>query len=219
LTFSSHDFFGLKNSLHVKFTFLIVDLYWTRVVAPQERQTLLVHVDPLDNFVGLVEKKEAHLLGLLHRAFSIFVFRKIGSSLQLLLQQRAIEKYHSGGLWTNTCCSHAEPECSLEVTAHNRLQAEMGFSCPLDLVDSVYYKVDVGNGMIEHEIDYIFAAFHNPINICINLKEVSDFRWVDVSDVKKSLTTEPEKFTAWFPIALETALKFSPQRGECSIRG
>lgn len=174
----------------------------------QENQNFLLQVDHSDQAVGLVEKKEAHLKGTLHRAFSIFIFHKVESSLQLLLQQRAFNKYHSGGLWANTCCSHAEPDTSIEITAKNRLQVEMGFSCPLSFLGSFYYKTEVGNGMTEHEIDYIFSAFHNPTNIHLNAKEVNAFKWVDINHLQELFIIKPHEFTAWFPEALRHALKF-----------
>ena len=176
--------------------------------AIQDNQNLLLEVDHSDRPIGLVEKKNAHLKGILHRAFSIFIFREVGSGTQLLLQQRALHKYHSGGLWTNTCCSHAEPDVPLEITANNRLQAEMGFSCPISFLRSFYYKTAVGNGMTEHEIDHVFAAFYNPPNIHLNPEEANAFKWVNVKDLEKDLITKRHEFTAWFPEAFDIALKF-----------
>lgn len=172
----------------------------------QDDQRYLIQVDNLDVPVGLVKKLEAHLDGVLHRAFSVFVFRKVGSSIQLLLQQRASHKYHSGGLWTNTCCSHAEPEVPVKETAKVRLQTEMGFTCPLQFMGSFHYKADVGNGMIEHEIDHVFAAFHNPTEFRINPEEADTCKWIDVDCLKQLLKSQPHEFTVWLPEALQIAL-------------
>jgi len=174
----------------------------------QKEQTLLLQVDALDNPIGLVDKKKAHLRGILHRGFSIFIFREVESSIQLLLQQRAFHKYHSGGLWSNTCCSHAEPDVPLDVTAQNRLQIEMGFSCPLSCSGFFYYKTDVGNGMVEHEIDHVFASFHNPTHIYPNPEESIGFKWVDIKTISHMLTTNSFEFTSWFPKAFALSLGF-----------
>jgi isopentenyl-diphosphate delta-isomerase len=174
----------------------------------QEVQCFLLQVDHSDRPVGLVEKRNAHLKGILHRAFSVFIFREAQSGIELLLQQRAFHKYHSGGLWTNTCCSHAEPDVPIETTASNRLQTEMGFSYPLSFLGSFYYKTDVGNGMTEHEIDHVFAAFYNPPYIHLNPEEANAFKWMNVEDLKKDLLVKRHEFTAWFPEAFGIALKF-----------
>ena len=174
----------------------------------QEEKKFLIQVDLEDVPVGLIEKKEAHLRGILHRAFSIFIFRKIGSSVELLLQQRALHKYHSGGLWTNTCCSHAEPGIAIDVTAKHRLQEEMGFSCPLSFLGSFYYKTEVGSKMTEHEIDYVFSAFYNPSKIRLNPEEANGCKWMTIELLQKELLSKPHEFTAWFPEAFKMALKF-----------
>ena len=163
-------------------------------------------VDPSDNPVGLMEKREAHDKGLLHRAFSVFIFRKIGSSAELLIQKRASDKYHSGGLWTNTCCSHAEAGLPAAATAEKRLREEMGFACPLDFAGSFLYRADVGNGMIEHEIDHVFTAFFDPGEILPNPEEAEAVQWVEIESIKRWLGQEPKAFTAWFPKAFEIAL-------------
>lgn len=174
----------------------------------QEERKFILQVDTSDMPLGLIEKKEAHVRGVLHRAFSVFIFRKVGPSCQLLLQQRAFGKYHSGGLWTNTCCSHADPYAPVEETAEIRLQTEMGFTCPLAYLGSFYYKADVGNGMTEHEIDHVFAAFNDPIDIRPDPEEAHAFKWIDIDDLEKQLSLKPHEFTAWFPEAYQMALKF-----------
>lgn len=174
----------------------------------QEERKFILEVDTSDTPVGLIEKKEAHVKGILHRAFSIFIFRKVGSSYQLLIQQRAFGKYHSGGLWTNTCCSHADPNVAVEKTAEIRLQTEMGFTCPLSYLGSFYYKADVGNGMTEHEIDHVFAAFCDPIDIHPDPEEAHSFKWIDIDLLQKLLISKPREFTAWFPEAFKISLQF-----------
>ena len=177
------------------------------IVAENLVQTVLA-VDQLDKPLGLIEKHEAHRDGILHRAFSIFLFRSFGSSFQILLQQRAEGKCHSGGLWTNTCCSHAEEDIPLKITAQNRLKTEMGFSCKLCPAGSFYYKANVGNGMIEHEIDHVFVGLHNPPLIRPNSQEVQNYQWKDVELLLKLPLEERKEFTVWFFQAFELALKF-----------
>ena len=165
-------------------------------------------VDRLDQPLGVIEKHKAHRNGILHRAFSIFLFRSSGSSFQVLLQQRAHGKYHSGGLWTNTCCSHAEENTPLEITAQDRLKTEMGFSCKLYRAGSFYYKANVDNGMVEHEIDHVFVGLHNPKLIQPNPKEVQDYQWQDVPFLLNLPIEKRGEFTVWFFQAFDLAWKF-----------
>jgi len=116
---------------------------------------MLVRVDEHDQEIGVVEKMSAHREGVLHRAFSVFVFDRSG---RLLLQRRALDKYHSGGLWSNTCCSHPGPGERPIDAAHRRLEEEMGFDCPLTGGYAFTYRVDVGNGLVEHEFDHVFVG-------------------------------------------------------------
>ncbi|WP_171005762.1 NUDIX domain-containing protein [Candidatus Rhabdochlamydia sp. T3358] len=167
----------------------------------------ILRVNQLDQPLGLIEKYEAHRNGILHRAFSVFLFRRLNSSLQLLLHQRTQEKYHSGGLWTNTCCSHAKKATPLENQAKNRLKIEMGFSCKLYHAGLFYYKENVGNEMIEHEIDHVFVGLHNPRFIRPNPQEVQNYKWIDVEALQSLSQEEQKKFTAWFFQAFELALK------------
>src|SRR5262245_36737449 len=136
----------------------------------------VVLVDENDREIGTEEKLKTHQQGLLHRAFSIFVLNSEG---QLLLQKRAAGKYHSPGLWGNTFCSHPRPGEELEAAVHRRLQAEMGFDCPLKRDFSFVYRVELNNGLIEHEIDHVFSGHHDG-DPDANLEEVQDWRWVDL---------------------------------------
>lgn len=159
-----------------------------------EEQVILVDKD--DNQIGLMAKMEAHEKGLLHRAFSVFTFNSKG---ELLLQQRAADKYHSPLLWTNTCCSHQRNgETSLEA-GKRRLQEEMGFTCELEEVFSFIYKAPFDNGLTEHELDHVMIGNYNEDPI-INKEEVEAFKWMTLQEVKTDMDKNPEIYTAWFTI-------------------
>jgi isopentenyl-diphosphate delta-isomerase len=159
-----------------------------------EEQVILV--DTNDNQIGLMAKMEAHEKALLHRAFSVFTFNDNG---ELLLQQRAADKYHSPLLWTNTCCSHQRNgETSLEA-GKRRLQEEMGFTCELEEVFSFIYKAPFDNGLTEHELDHVMIGTYNE-NPIVNPDEVESFKWMTLEDVKADLELNPEIYTAWFTI-------------------
>ncbi len=160
---------------------------------------MVILVDENDNQVGLMEKIEAHEKALLHRAFSVFVYNK---KKQLMLQQRALHKYHSPGLWTNTCCSHQrEGESNIEA-GKRRLQEEMGFSTELDETISFIYKAPFDNGLTEHELDHILIGYYNE-NPVPNPDEVANWKWIDLEDLKNDIHKHPEKYTAWFKIIFE----------------
>ncbi len=156
----------------------------------------VILVDEQDNQIGLMEKIEAHEKALLHRAFSVFVFN---DKKELMLQQRAAEKYHSPLLWTNTCCSHQrEGETNL-AAGKRRLQEEMGFVCELKEVFSFIYKAPFDNGLTEHEFDHVMVGdFNGEPNI--NPEEVASYKWMTLEDVKKDIESKPEIYTAWFKI-------------------
>lgn len=159
-----------------------------------EEQVILV--DENDNQIGLMGKMEAHEKALLHRAFSVFTFN---DKKELLLQQRAAEKYHSPLLWTNTCCSHQRNgETSLEA-GKRRLQEEMGFTCELEEVFSFIYKAPFDNGLTEHELDHVMVGFYNEDPV-INREEVEAFKWMPLEDVKLDIEKQPEIYTEWFKI-------------------
>lgn len=161
----------------------------------QEQQVILVNEQ--DEVIGAMEKIEAHRKSVLHRAFSIFIFNGKG---ELLLQQRAINKYHSGGLWTNTCCSHPQPGEDIFESAQRRLQEEMGFTVPLEKIFDFTYKADFDNGMTEHEFDHVFAGeYEGPIEY--SKEEVMDYCYKSLEDVRNSLQEHPQKFTQWLLLA------------------
>ena len=156
----------------------------------------VILVDEQDNPIGLMEKIEAHEKALLHRAFSVFVFNEKN---ELMLQQRAAEKYHSPLLWTNTCCSHQrEGESNIEA-GKRRLQEEMGFSCELEELFSFIYKAPFDNGLTEHELDHVMIGRFNDEPI-INPEEVASYKWMSLEEVKNDIENHPEKYTAWFKI-------------------
>ena len=161
-------------------------------------QEFVILVDEHNNEIGLMEKFEAHQKALLHRAFSIFILNSKG---ELLLQQRALNKYHSGGLWTNTCCSHPRASEQTIDAAHRRLKEEMGFDCDLTEKFSFLYKAPFDNGLTEHELDFIFIGEFNGIPN-INPQEVKDYTWMMIDDVLLDAKQFPNKYTEWFKIIL-----------------
>lgn len=159
--------------------------------------TQVILVDVNDRQTGIMEKMQAHELGLLHRAFSVFIFNSKG---EMLLQQRAISKYHSGGLWTNACCSHPFPDEETIAAAGRRLKEELGFETAVDKVFDFVYQADFDNGLIEHEFDHVFVGEYEGA-IDFNKEEVMDVCYMDVYSVHHSLQTHPEHYTAWFRLA------------------
>ncbi len=163
----------------------------------------VVLVDQQDNEIGLMEKMEAHEKGLLHRAFSVFVFN---SKKEFLLQRRALSKYHSGGLWTNTCCSHPRSgETTLEA-AKRRLQEEMGFVCEIEEQFSFIYKKELDNNLTEHELDHVFFGQYEGI-IDFNQEEVMDYKYVKLDDLLLDMEKNPDDYTVWFKICFDEVLK------------
>ncbi|MGB0274346.1 MAG: isopentenyl-diphosphate Delta-isomerase [Flavobacteriaceae bacterium] len=162
-----------------------------------EEQVILV--DKQDNPIGLMPKMEAHEKGVLHRAFSVFILNNKG---ELMLQQRALHKYHSPGLWTNTCCSHQRNGESNIAAGQRRLREEMGFVAELREVTSFIYKAPFDNGLTEHELDHIMIGQYND-EPNINPEEVADWKWMSVDAVRNDINIHPEKYTAWFIIIFE----------------
>lgn len=167
--------------------------------------TQVILVDEQDNEIGVMDKLAAHEQGRLHRAFSIFVYRD-EQGLELLLQQRAATKYHAGGLWSNTCCSHPMPGEPLIEAGERRLLEELGFSLPLKIVGSFIYQHHFENGLTEYEFDYVMVA-HAPYTLSLfpNSEEVMNTRWISLSDLYQALSTHPEQYTPWLARALMIA--------------
>ena len=159
----------------------------------------VIHVDEKDNQVGVMPKLEAHQKGLLHRAFSVFIFN---SKYELLLQKRASSKYHSGGLWTNTCCSHPREGEEILDAAKRRLIEEMGIDTSLRKVHDFIYKAELDNDLTEHEFDHVLYGIYNEDPI-INKDEADDFKWIDMDSLNEDIKTNGNNYTIWFKIAFE----------------
>lgn len=164
----------------------------------------IIEVDKYNKEIGPIEKIEAHQSGKLHRAFSIFVFN---SDNQLLLQRRNTEKYHSGGLWTNTCCSHPRYGEKLQDAIYRRLEEEMGFTCELREIFSFCYEVSFENELIENEYDHVFIGTYNG-EVIPNKNEVEDFKWVDIDEVKIDIINNPHLYTFWFKGVFNRVIEF-----------
>ena len=156
----------------------------------------VILVNEKDQEIGLMPKLEAHQKAVLHRAFSVFIFN---SENELMLQQRASDKYHSPNLWTNTCCSHQRSGESNIQAGTRRLYEEMGFTTPLKEITSFIYKAPFDNGLTEHELDHIMVGYYNEDPV-INSDEVEDWKWMKIEDVKKDISLNPDLYTAWFKI-------------------
>ena len=162
-----------------------------------EEQVILV--DTNDQAIGLMPKMEAHEKGVLHRAFSVFI---LNDKNQLMLQQRALHKYHSPGLWTNTCCSHQRDGEDNISAGKRRLLEEMGFETELSEVTSFIYKAPFDNGLTEHELDHIMIGHHNDAPD-VNPEEVANWKWMALEAVCDDIMHHPEHYTAWFIIIFE----------------
>jgi len=159
----------------------------------------VVLVNEQDEVLGTMPKMEAHEKGVLHRAFSVFILNKNG---EIMLQQRAADKYHSPLLWTNTCCSHQrEGESNIEA-GKRRLMEEMGFTTALKELFSFIYKAPFDNGLTEHELDHVMIGYYEDPPV-INRDEVEDWAWSKPEDVKKDMSENPKHYTAWFKIIFE----------------
>ena len=152
---------------------------------------------------GTMEKMDAHKKAELHRAYSVFIFN---SKKELLLQRRAYHKYHSGGLWTNTCCSHPQPDENLKASAQKRLNEEMGIDCDLEHLFHFIYKAKLDNELTEHELDHVFIGHYNS-SPKINTQEVVEWKFMAIHEIQQSLKQNPEQFTTWFKIIFEKVLE------------
>ncbi|MCI3936680.1 isopentenyl-diphosphate Delta-isomerase [Chryseobacterium aahli] len=159
----------------------------------------VVLVNPEDTVLGLMEKQQAHINGLLHRAFSVFLFNDQG---EMLLQKRAAEKYHSPNQWTNAVCSHPRDGESYLEGAKRRLKEELGIETELSEKFNFIYKADVGSGLWEHELDYVFTGTYNA-DFNLNKNEVEEVRYISMKDLDQEISEYPEQFTEWFKIILE----------------
>ncbi|AFY70531.1 isopentenyl-diphosphate delta-isomerase [Thalassoporum mexicanum PCC 7367] len=156
------------------------------------KETVIL-VDRQDQPIGTAEKMAAHRQGSLHRAFSIFV---LNAQDQLLLQRRAAHKYHSGGLWTNTCCSHPRPGETTPAAAQRRLQEEMGFSCDLREIFSFVYQAQLDRGLIEYEFDHVFLGRFDGVPQ-LNPEEADAYEWIEVAELQAEIRKHPDRYTYW----------------------
>lgn len=168
----------------------------------------VILVDEHDVQTGTMEKMEVHQKALLHRAFSIFIFNKKG---EMLLHKRADKKYHSGGLWTNACCSHPAPGEDTLTAAKKRLQEEMGFDTVIEKAFDFIYQAPFDNGLTEHEFDHVFVgSYEGPV--VPNAEEVSDYCYKPVEDIRHSIQSHPRQYTEWFKIAFPKVEAYLEQK-------
>ncbi len=167
----------------------------------KEEQVILVDKD--DNQLGFMAKLEAHEKGLLHRAFSVFLFN---DKNELLLQKRALSKYHSPGLWTNTCCSHPRDGESITEAANRRLSEEMGIAAQLEQKFSFIYVAELDQGLTEHELDHVLMGNYNG-HPHINPEEVADWKYIDIEELQMDVAQNTVNYTEWFKICLQKVLE------------
>ncbi len=156
-------------------------------------------VDSEDQEIGRMEKLEAHTLGMLHRAISVIV---INSKGEILLQRRALDKYHSPGLWTNTCCSHPYPGEATTAAAGRRLNEEMGMSCQPEFLFKFEYRTRFNNGLIEHEMDHVYVCYSDETPT-LNPCEAIDWKYMSLAALKADISNSPQRYTYWFKRIIE----------------
>src|SRR5690554_3563304 len=162
----------------------------------------VVLVDKNDQVLGTMEKLKAHEEGRLHRAFSVLIFN---DKNEMLIHQRAHDKYHCGGMWTNACCSHPRLNETPKEAAVRRLKEEMGFTTQLTYLGQFIYKAEFKNGLIENELDHVFVGWYNGIPVP-NPEEVEDYRYIRIEDLKEEIKNKPQKHTVWFKMIVENFL-------------
>jgi isopentenyl-diphosphate delta-isomerase len=163
----------------------------------------VVLVDANDQEIGLAEKLSAHEKNLLHRAFSVFIFRE-NTAKELLLQQRALHKYHSPGLWTNTCCSHPRQGEDVIAAGQRRLREELGITTTLTDLGWFHYNAHFPNGLSENEIDHVLlGTLPDHLEPTPNPDEVNAYRWITIAELKSEISAHPDRFTPWLKQALE----------------
>lgn len=167
--------------------------------------TEVVLVNERDEQIGTMEKMAAHRNAVLHRAFSVFIFNHKG---EMLLQQRALKKYHSAGLWTNACCSHPMPGEDTLQAAQRRLTEELGFETPLNGIFNFIYKSEFDNGLTEHEFDHVYTGMYEGM-VYPNKEEVQDYCFKNMRDIQASLESHAQKYTSWFHIAFPLVKKWA----------
>ena len=158
----------------------------------------VILVDEHDAVIGEMEKMEAHRKGILHRAFSILIFNTGG---EMLLQKRSQKKYHSGGLWTNACCSHPSPHENIQHATRRKLKQEMGIDLETEFLYTFIYQTPLDHDLIEHELDHVFIGTFDGTP-AINHEEVEDWKYVDLAWLRNDISIHPERYTYWFRLIL-----------------
>ncbi|MDQ2719271.1 MAG: isopentenyl-diphosphate Delta-isomerase [Bacteroidota bacterium] len=166
---------------------------------------LLILVDRQDNEIGLLNKLEVHQRGLLHRAFSIFIFN---SKNELLLQQRAEKKYHSPGLWSNTCCSHPCYGETIDIAIARRLKEEVGLQCATEFKFNFIYKIEFENGLTEHELDHVYFGKSDEVPK-LDLEEVKDWKYIKLENLENEIDSKPQNFSAWLKVCLPKIMELA----------
>ncbi len=165
----------------------------------EERRNTVILVGQNDQQIGMHKKLDAHKLGLLHRAFSVIIYNDAGD---MLLQQRTLTKYHSGGLWTNACCGHQLLDEPTDNAPHRRLQEEMGFNTDLKKITAFIYNVPVPPNLIEHEFLHVYSGIYDG-DFSVNPEEAMAYRWISKKDLHEEIKNKPETFTPWFLLLME----------------
>lgn len=168
----------------------------------------MILVDSNDNEIGTEEKIKAHREGKLHRCFSIFVFN---SKNELLIQQRAKIKYHCGGLWANTCCSHPRKNEEINDAVHRRLKEELGFDTKLKEVFTFTYNLKFDNGLTENEFNHVFIGRYDQDKVDANPEEIENWKWIKIDDLQEDIKENPEKYAGWFKLVLDRVLESRKQ--------
>jgi isopentenyl-diphosphate delta-isomerase len=168
---------------------------------------LVILVDSRNRETGVMDKTEAHRSGTLHRAISIFLFNSKG---EMLIHRRAMNKYHSGGLWTNACCSHPRPGEKTLDAAVRRLQEEMGMSADLKEAFEFIYKADLGNGLYEHEADHVYIG-KTDADPTPHPDEVMEWKWMDVTSISSDIDANPNNYTIWFQLIFKDVVRISKE--------
>lgn len=167
----------------------------------------VILVDKKDNAIGTMSKDEAHRVGALHRAFSVLIFNSSG---EMLLQRRALDKYHSGGLWTNACCSHPRVNETNIDAANRRLKEEIGLMTDLTHVYEFVYKANFENGLVEHEYDHVFHGVTDAEPV-LNRGEAMEWKYMSIAELSQDISDRPEAYTAWFKILIDDLLLNAPE--------
>lgn len=169
----------------------------------------LILVNAEDEEIGYGEKAYVHDKGLLHRAFSVFIV----NDGKMLIQKRNRNKYHSGGLWTNACCSHPRKGESLKEAVHRRLEEELGIDCDVEELFDFMYRTVFAENLYEYEFDHVFLADYSG-SIELNREEASEIKWIDLQELKEDIVRRPEKYTSWFLIAVNKVIKVAEEKKE-----